>query len=122
MKQIRRPPILRTPKEKGSTLSKALKGGRSPGSIDSLKAPAIPIGEDEHSFERHNRVLKSQYSKSHPNQQIVTELMRITFAMRRTDILNCPCDVKTIFEKYPFLQTEHVSINLLLLINDKFVF
>ena len=56
-------------------------------------------------------MLKAQYAKPHPNQQIVSELMQITFAMRRADILNFPCEVAQIFKKYPFLQTEHVSEN-----------
>ena len=36
------------------------KGGRSPGSIDLMKLPSVPAGEDEVSFQRHNRVLKAE--------------------------------------------------------------
>ncbi|XP_019852127.1 PREDICTED: uncharacterized protein LOC109582011 [Amphimedon queenslandica] len=35
--------------------------------------------------------------------QVVTELMASTFVMRRRDIIENPCDVCTLFVKYPFL-------------------
>ena len=110
MKEIRHPKTARISKGKGKA-SAPPKPGRSPGSIDTFEAPPISAGEDIHSFERHNQILKAQYTKPHANQQIVSELMQITFAMRRADILNFPCEVAQIFKKYPFLQTEHVSEN-----------
>ena len=48
----------------------------------------IPAGEDKTSFERHNRVLKLEYAKTHPNVSVVKELMKTTFAMRRRDLLS----------------------------------
>ena len=87
-----------------------LKPGRSPGSIAPQKVPNVPPGEDDVSFQRHNRVLKSEYAKTRPNKKIVTELMTLTFPMRRTEILNNPCDINQLLEKYPFLQTEFVSL------------
>ena len=68
----------------------------------------IPAGEDDNSFERHNRALKAEYSKSKPNGQMVKELMELTFAMRRKDIVSQGHSYDPV-SKYPFLQVaEHV--------------
>lgn len=61
------------------------------------------IGEDEVSFARHTKVLQAENRKQRPNQQIVEELMSLTFAMRRADILRNTYDLSTLFAKYPFL-------------------
>ena len=34
----------------------------------------------------------------------VEELMMCTFPFRRAEILNAPCDVLSLFDKYPFLR------------------
>lgn len=65
--------------------------------------PAIPAGEDESSFERHNRTLKAEYSKANQNGMMVDELMDRTFAMRRQDILAQGHSYDPV-SKYPFLQ------------------
>lgn len=39
--------------------------------------------------------------------------MNVTFPMRRADILQSPCDINKILEKYPFLQTDFVSTSSL---------
>ena len=33
--------------------------------------PAVPAGEDENTFERHNRTLKAEYSKANRNGRMV---------------------------------------------------
>ena len=66
--------------------------------------PNVPEGEDDVSFERHNRVLKSEWTKSNRNALMVEQLMERTFPMRRRGILEAPADVQTIFDHYPFLQ------------------
>ena len=78
-----------------------------------MKLPSVPAGEDEVSFQRHNCVLKAEFSKSRHNKQIVSELMNVTFPMRRADILLSPCDINKILEKCPFLQTDFVSTSSL---------
>lgn len=83
--------------------------GKFPGSLECLEPPVVPPGKDQKSFERHNRVLLTQYGKSHPNHQIISDLMELTFAMRRSDILHTPMDIHGILQKYPFLQTDYVS-------------
>lgn len=118
MKEIRRPKNLRSQKAGKSSDSTSKEGrslvlhkaGKSPGSVDLMKLPPIPAGEDEVSFQRHNRVLRAEFAKAHHNKQIVSELMSITFSMRRADILQSPCDINSILEKYPFLQTDFVSV------------
>ena len=68
----------------------------------------VPTGEDITSFERHNRLLAMEYSKSKSNAGNVKELMKISFAMRRNDILENGHNFN-IAQKYPFLQhAEHV--------------
>lgn len=82
--------------------------------MKALELPPIPVGEDETSFERHNRVLKLEYTKPHPSIATVKELMKTTFAMRRTDILSE--GHKFDVGKYPFLQLpDHVSVVFLFL-------
>ena len=119
MKEIRRPKYSRSPKEEKSPVSSKVgrspplcKVERTPGSVDVMKLPSIPAGEDEVSFQRHNRVLKAEFSKTRHNKQIVSELMNVTFSMRRADILQSPCDIIKILEKYPFLQTDFVSTQI----------
>lgn len=69
-----------------------------------MKPPVAPVGEDETSFKRHNKILVLESKKSNPNMAIVTQLMQRTFSFRRIDILNSPRDIKSIFSSYPFLQ------------------
>ena len=75
-----------------------------------VKLDAPPSGEDEASFARHNQKLKSEHTKVHPNKAVVQELMRVTFEMRRNDIVNNAKHVAQITEDYPFLKSpEEVS-------------
>lgn len=69
---------------------------------------AVPASEDVTSFERHNRLLAIEHTKSKSNVGNVKELMKISFAMRRNDILENGHNFN-IPQKYPFLQySEHV--------------
>ena len=120
MKEIRRSKSSRsTEKGKSSVSSKIgrspplCKGGRSPGSIDLMKLPSVPAGEDKVSFQRHNCVLKAEFSKVRHNKQIVSELMNVTFPMHSADILQSPCNINKILEKYPFLRKDFVSTSSL---------
>ena len=75
-----------------------------------FELPPIPDGEDQTSFDRHNRVLKAEYSKPNPNVKTVQELMKITFPMRRRDILSEGHSFDPL-KKYPYLQQpSHVSV------------
>ena len=84
---------------------------KSPGTHNPLALPEVPAGEDDVSFERHNHLLKSEWMKQKRNAALVEELMERTFAMRRREILENSCDVKTLFKKYPFMQDpEQVAV------------
>ena len=77
--------------------------------LKAFDLPPIPPGEDETSFERHNRVLKTEYNKANPNVSTVKELMKVTFPMRRQDILSHGHTYDPL-QKYPYLQQpSHVS-------------
>ena len=59
------------------------KDGKYPGQRKSQKEKMplsfeVPAGEDDVSFQRHNRVLKTEYVKSRPNMHLVSELMNLT--------------------------------------------
>lgn len=105
----------RSPKEKRSIPDdKQIKTARDkrkiPGVDSILKSPSIPVGEDETSFQRHNKILILESKKAHPTMLVVSELMERTFAFRRKDILDASYDIETIVSKYPFLQnTEQVN-------------
>ena len=64
----------------------------------------VLTGEDEVSFSRHTKALQTEFKKTHHNLQIVNELMSSSFALRRKDILEHPCGLKAVLEKYPFLR------------------
>ena len=69
-----------------------------------MKLDTPPSGEDAASFARHNQKLKSEHTKAHPNKAVVQELMRVTFEMRRHDIINNTKRLTQITEDYPFLK------------------
>ena len=48
---------------------------------------AIPAGEDDTSFSRHSRLLLSESTKQHPNKAVVAEAIKLSFAMRRNDVV-----------------------------------
>ena len=70
--------------------------------LKALELPPISAEEDDTSFECHNRILKLEDAKVHPNVATVKKLMKTTFAMRR-DILSE--GHKFDVGKYPFLQS-----------------
>ena len=43
-----------------------------------MQVAPIPAGEDEHSFEWLNNMLKSEYEKQRPRKEVLFELMRAT--------------------------------------------
>lgn len=59
------------------------------------------------SYERHIKALQVEFKKTNPNMQVVDELMLVSLAMRRQDITTNLYDLKTLFEKHPFLQLEN---------------
>ena len=75
---------------------------KAPAGVQAL--PEIQPGEDDISFQRHNRVLQAEWSKVKRNVMVVEELMERTFPMRRREILESSCNVQTLFKKFPFLQ------------------
>ena len=106
-KERRRTKKPRTPKAESTEVLLSLQPKKGP-ATNKLEVPAIPPGEDNTSFERHNRILKLEYAKANPNVATVKELMKTTFAMRRRDILSE--GHKFDIGKYPFLQEPgHVS-------------
>jgi hypothetical protein len=65
----------------------------------------VPEGEDEASFARHNRSLKAEYKKTKPNQAVVSELMKLSYEMRRNDITKEGKPLGELLAQYPFLGT-----------------
>jgi len=69
----------------------------------------VPAGEDQISFARHNRLLNIEFSRTKRNETLAKELIKMSYEMRRNDILENGHTIN-VLEKYPFLQTlEHVS-------------
>ena len=76
-------------------------------------------GEDKFSFSQHNKLLKAELSKSKPNK-IISEIMDLSFAMRRQDIVNNGyTGVSALFDIYPALQdyeqVRHFNFKILFL-------
>lgn len=71
----------------------------------------VPECEDHASFKRHNVYLKKEFLKRVPNRELVSQLMELSFAMRRNDIVGNAKEVKEIINDYPFLgDAKEVSI------------
>ena len=54
----------------------------------------------------HNKILLSEKSKSHPNMALVDNLMEKTFYFQRKDIIDNPCGIALLLQKYSYLGTE----------------
>ena len=73
----------------------------SPGGT--IQPPVTPPGEDQTSFDRHNREIKAQFRRKGPvNSVVVAELIKSSYAMRRKDILDNNYHVQIILQKYSF--------------------
>ena len=67
-------------------------------------APLIPEGEDEASLERHLKKLKEEMKRPTPSKNIVRELMRRTFPLRRRIIMDGTEILSSILQTYPALK------------------
>lgn len=77
-----------------------------------MQVPPIPAGEDDHSFERLNNMLKSEYKKQRPRKEVLVELMRATYPQRRANILATSTPVADLLIKYPFLGKEEQASSI----------
>ena len=77
---------------------------KKPGITQSPSEPVLCAGEDSVSFDRHARVLLTEFNKTRRNQQVVAELMERTFPLRRKQILEKSSDLNMIFQDFPFLE------------------
>ena len=80
-----------------------------------LTNPVVPEGEDETSFERHNKQIKAELKKSRgPSQVVLKNLVDRSYAMRRNDVLANSYGISDIFKKYPFLsEPDQVCVHYL---------
>ena len=82
--------------------------------MPSTSSPLIPVGKDEASQQRHEKILKAEMKKANPNKQTVKELMRRSFFQRRRNIVDGMGTVQDILIHYPALKNpEEVSIAIL---------
>lgn len=76
---------------------------KSPGSV--LPSLDVPDGEDETSFERHNKLIRTELAKKGKGKKaVLDDLIYQSFAMRRKDISNNIRHSQVLLEKYPFLK------------------
>ena len=76
-----------------------------------MQVAPIPAGEDEHSFEWLNNMLKSEYEKQRPRKEVLFELMRATYPQRRANIPATSTPVADLI-KYPFLGKEEQASSI----------
>ena len=100
MRRIRKP----APQNKPTSTPEKPQSTKMPKRKCLTVLPDMPTGEDEVSFERHNRVLQAEWKKSTRNAMVVEELMTRTFAFRRKKIVEHPSDVQMLLSTFPFLQ------------------
>ncbi len=72
--------------------------------IKQFPEPSFPVGEDEASSKRHQRMLLMEEKKLNRNKQTVSLLMSRTFTFRRNDITKNPKPVQDILRLYPSLK------------------
>ena len=86
-------------------------------------APLLPDSEDEASQQRHKKKLKDEMKRVSPNRQIVRELMKRTFPVRRREVFDGIGTVQEILSYYPALKSpEEVSrraYSLLFILNTR---
>ena len=63
---------------------------------------------DEVTYERHLLTLKKELEKPKPKQDVVLELMQVTFPHRRRYILDEAASVRDILHKFPALKMPDV--------------
>ena len=56
----------------------------------------MPVGEDNESLKKHYKRMTKEMKNANPNSQIVSDLFRRTFPLRRNEIL----EAKTPFQKF----------------------
>ena len=69
-----------------------------------MPTTSTSIGEDEASFESHNKAIRSEIKKPRGNQVIINDLVKRTYSMRRQDILKNGRDITDTLEKYSFFR------------------
>ena len=98
----------RTPKPALANVKTPIKCVKKPTACSpglTISEPVVPPGEDNVSFERHNKEIKSHFHRNgRRNLVVLKELIKTSFAMRRKDILENNYHVKTILQKYPFFK------------------
>ena len=65
----------------------------------------LPAGEDATSFARHNRLLLAESVKPKRNRAVVAEAMKLSFEMKRNEIVSHPRSLKLLLKEHPFLQS-----------------
>ena len=102
-KEFRRNKKPSAPKPSKSKVIPSTSKQQSPGRM--IAIPDVPDGEDETSFIRHNKLIKSEMAKGNKKNSVVLgDLIKQSFAMRRRDILENSYHVQIILGKYPFLK------------------
>ena len=101
-KQFRRKKKERLPSKSNESSENSSKLKRVPASNI---APPKCSGEDEASFQSHNKVIRAEMKKPRGgNTAIINDLIKRSYSMRRRDILSTPRDISTLLQLYPFLK------------------
>ena len=123
MKERRKPP--RKQKSTKATVTIKKEEPKKPALGKSLVP--VPDGEDDTSFDEHNKLLKayaessSKPSSKKRNEANVKDLMEMSFAMRRNDILLKGDSFQTL-KKYPCLKSpQHVRIGICMHVKINYV-
>ena len=83
---------------------------------DPPSIPIIPEGEDQHSHDRHAKLLSVECRKVNPNSAVKKKLMDHNFPFRRKEIISNPTLVSTITKIYPPLK-EYIEVRQCNIVN-----
>ena len=64
----------------------------------------LPVGEDSTLFARHNRLLLAETVKAKPNRASVAELMKLSYEIRKNEVVSNPHSLGVLLNECPFLQ------------------
>lgn len=69
-----------------------------------IREPVLPVGEDDISYKRNQRLLLSEEKNLNPNRKTVSVLMDRTFPFRRQDLLKNSYPIIEVLKKFPSLR------------------
>ena len=86
--------------------------GKYPSAESMIITSMEATGEDKNSHDRHVKLMQLEERKVSPDLNILADLMKRTFSIRRTEIIDEPQPVHQLLKAYPSLRRSNQVIQL----------